>query len=58
MPTLAGQLNNPEVLAGAVVDIQPEAGVLQIETLGSVDIRYRDNHELELEIRCGGLPAM
>jgi hypothetical protein len=44
------QLHDAEVLAGAVVDINLESGLLGVEGLGAVHIRDGDDDQLEFPI--------
>jgi hypothetical protein len=51
-----GQLHDPEVLTGAVVDVQLKAGFLDVEVLGAVHVRDRNHHQLKLPVH--GLPSL
>jgi hypothetical protein len=44
------QLDDPEVVAGAVVDIEVEAALLHVERLRPVDIGHRDHDQFQREI--------
>src|SRR5262245_8128288 len=44
------ELDDPELVAGLVVDVEPEPGLLLVEPLGAVDVRHGNEHELELVV--------
>ena len=44
------QLHDAEVFVGLVVDVDVEAHLVGVERLGTVDVRDRNHHELELEV--------
>ena len=43
------QLDDAEAVAGPMVDVEVEAGLL-VERLRAIDVRHRDEHELELVV--------
>src|SRR4051812_39737498 len=47
---LRGQLDDPEVVSGAVVDVQVESHLLDVERLRAVDVRDGNDDEFELVV--------
>src|SRR5438876_270036 len=45
-----GQLDDPHLLPETLVDVDVETQLLRVELLRPVDVRNRDDHDLELEI--------
>ena len=43
-------LHDAELLARLVIDVEREAELLGVERLRPVDVRDRDEHELELQV--------
>jgi len=48
-----GQLDDPERLAEALVEVGVEADLVDIEGLGPVDVGHRDRDQLELHLHGG-----